>query len=87
MPSQVKNSLYCECGRKKDDPEEELCKFCEECCAVLECASKQELVPAVYNIFKPIICPLSVERFADKPSCDQHIKPLFIPRAYKVLDT
>lgn len=72
MPPQVKDSLCCECGRMKNDADGELCRFCEECCDVLECASKQGLVPAVYNILKPIACPLCNERFADTPSCEKH---------------
>lgn len=51
-----------------------LCTFCVECKTVLECAAKQQLLPAVIEILKPVACPLCEERFADKPSCDQHVK-------------
>ena len=41
---------------------------------VLECVAKQQLLPAVIEILKPVACPLCEERFADKLSCDQHVR-------------
>ena len=73
MPSHITKADNCQCGRKKSSPEEQLCNFCVECKTVLECAAKQQLLPAVIEILKPVACPLCEERFADKPSCDQHV--------------
>lgn len=72
MPPQVSKPNFCQCGREKSDPEEQLCTFCEECTTVLECAAKQELVQLALESLKPVTCLLCSERFPDKPSCDQH---------------
>lgn len=74
MPSHITEADNCQCGRKKSSPEEQLCTFCVECKTVLECAAKQQLLPAVIEILKPVACPLCEEKLADKPSCDQHVK-------------
>lgn len=72
MPSQVCNPLHCECGRKKPDLGEQLCRFCEDCSMVLECSSKQQLTPDVHSILKPITCGVCSKRFPDIPSRDRH---------------
>lgn len=74
MPPQVSKRNFCQCGREKSDPEEQLCTFCDECTTVLECAAKQEIVQSALESLKPVACPLCSERFPDKPSCDQHYK-------------
>ena len=72
MPPHVSKPNFCQFGREKSDPEEQLCTFCEECTTVLEHAPKQELVRLALESLKPVACLLCRERFPDKPSCDQH---------------
>lgn len=73
MPPQVAKPHYCQCGRKKSDPEEQFCAFCVDCGTVLNCDSKKELNQMALELLKPICCSLCGERFPDQASREQHV--------------
>lgn len=74
MPSQVKKPDYCDCGRKKSDPHEQLCSFCMQCTNILHCALEQKLSPEVEAVVLPVVCSTCHMRFPDKSYHDDHVK-------------
>lgn len=74
MPSQVKYPEYCDCGRIKSDPHEELCNFCFQCSSIIQCAVEQKLVPDVAFILLPVVCLECGNRFPDKLYHNDHMK-------------
>ena len=73
MPSQITKPDYCDCGREKDDPHEQLCSFCVQCITILHCASEQQLVAEVEEVLLPVVCSLCKMRFPDNSVHDDHV--------------
>ena len=71
FPSHINSETFCNCGRAKE-MSDNICMVCVDARVIVQCAEKENLLPEVVEIMKPVLCSECNERFPDKVTCDVH---------------
>ena len=56
----------------------EICKFCNQCQEILDCAEMGELCENVLSVMKPVQCNDCNMRFADHKMFDKHVTNIHV---------
>ena len=69
LPSHINSERFCNCGRAKE-MSDSICMVCADARVIVQCAEKENLLPEVVEIMKPVLCSECNERFPDTVTCD-----------------